>query len=43
MHPYLDLHRQLAHDRRQVLTRRADETRMRRDVRAIRRQLKRTG
>lgn len=41
LHP--DVQRQLADDRRRTLTRRADETRVRRDVRAIRRHLRRTG
>lgn len=43
MYTHPDIQRQLADDRRSALIRRADETRLRREVRAIRRQLRRTG
>lgn len=43
MYGNLELHRQLAHDRRRALTRQADITRLRRDLRAVRKQLRRSG
>ena len=41
VHP--DLQHQLAQDRRRELTRAAEQSRLRRDVRAVRRQLQRGG
>lgn len=40
---HADIHRQLTRDRRERFTREARESRLRRDARAIRRQLRKTG
>lgn len=40
---HADIHRQLSHDRRERFAREARESRLRRDARAVRRQLRKTG
>lgn len=41
LHP--DIQRQLAHDRRAAFAHQAEQSRLRRDARALRRQLRKTG
>jgi hypothetical protein len=43
MHLHPDIQHQLAHDRRRELIRQAEQSRIRRDARSIRRQLRKSG